>query len=86
MNESMAFCPRCRKEVAFVNTGRSRKCTSCGLEFELTGPRPPGSDWAESVESAVMTLGHVLLRVVLIIGVVIVVGVAVVFASCALHF
>jgi uncharacterized protein (DUF983 family) len=79
----MAFCPRCKKDTVFVNTGRSRRCTACGLEFELTDPRGPESDW---VGTTIMTIGHVLLRVVLIAGVIVVVGLAVLFASCAMHF
>jgi uncharacterized protein (DUF983 family) len=82
MNGPMAFCPRCKKDVIFADAGRFRSCTVCGFQFALTEPTPE-PDW---VESAVMTVGHVLLRVILIAGVVILVGVAVVFASCALHF
>ena len=82
MNGPMAFCPRCKKDVIFADAGGFRKCTVCGLQFALTEPAPE-PDW---VESAVMTVGHVLLRVILIAGVVILVGVAVLFASCALHF
>ena len=80
MNGPMAFCPRCKKDVHFVDTGSSRRCTVCGFEFELSEPRAPESDW----ESAAMSVGHVLLRVFLIIGVLLLVGLAVLFASCAL--
>ena len=83
MNDSLAFCPRCKKEVAFDDAGGVRKCTVCGLEFVSAEPPVLRTARAERVESAVMTVGHVLLRVFLIIGVIVLVGVAVLFASCA---
>jgi uncharacterized protein (DUF983 family) len=83
MNGPRAFCPGCKRDVVFTDTGNRRKCTACGFEFELSEPRAPDSEW---MESAVMTVGHVLFRVFLIMGVLLLVGVAVAFASCALHF
>ncbi len=80
MNGPMAFCPRCKKDVHFAQTGHSRRCTVCGFEFELSEPRAPEPDW---VESTVMTVGHVLLRVFLIAAVLLLVGLGVLFASCA---
>jgi len=65
-----------------MDVGRLRRCTVCGFEFEKTAPPAPAPDLVSSV---VMTVGHVLLRVILIIGIVILVGVAVLFASCAMH-
>jgi uncharacterized protein (DUF983 family) len=78
----MAFCPRCKKDVIFADAGHFRRCTVCGFQFELTEPAAE----RDSLEAAVMTVGHVLLRVILIAGAVILVGVGVLFASCALHF
>lgn len=83
MNGPMAFCPRCRKDVVFINAGRMRRCAVCGFEFEQTEPRSPEPDW---VAATVMTVGHVLLRVILIAGIVFLIGQAVLFASCAMHF
>jgi uncharacterized protein (DUF983 family) len=83
MSGPRAFCPRCQKDVLFADAGRFRRCTVCGFEFELTEPRPPGDDF---LGAAVMTVGHVLLRVILIAGIILLVGVAVLFASCAMHF
>ena len=82
MNGPMAFCPHCKKDTLFAGAGRLRSCTVCGFEYEVTEPPVMEPHW---VETAVMTVGHVILRVILIIGVVVLVGVAVVFASCALH-
>jgi uncharacterized protein (DUF983 family) len=82
MNGPMAFCPRCQKDVHFIDAGQSRRCTVCGLEFERSSP---GAYEPDSVTTAVMTVGHVLLRAFLILGVTFLVGVAVLFASCALH-
>lgn len=82
MNGPMAFCPRCKRDVIFTEGNSFRRCTVCGAQFELVEPRagePP------MLESVVMTVGHILLRVVLIIGIVLLIGVAVVFASCAFH-
>jgi uncharacterized protein (DUF983 family) len=78
----MAFCPRCKKDVLFVDAGQFHKCTVCGLEFEVT--ESPSLE-PDRLAAVVMTVGHVLLRVILIIGVILLVGVAVLFASCALH-
>ena len=82
MNGPMAFCPRCQKDVVFVDAGHVRKCTVCGLEFEKVQSRSPDQDYLGTV---VMTIGHVLLRVFLILGIVVLVGIAVIFASCAFH-
>lgn len=83
MNGPRAFCPRCAQDVLFIDAGRLRRCSVCGFEFEKAVPPPLEPDF---VSSAVMTVGHVLLRVILIIGIVILVGVAVLFASCAMRF
>jgi len=82
MNGPMAFCPHCQKDVHFINAGRLRRCAVCGFEFEQS---PPVSYEPDFVATAVMTVGHVLLRVFLILGVTLLIGVAVLFASCALH-
>jgi uncharacterized protein (DUF983 family) len=78
----MAFCPRCQKDVHFIDVGPFRRCAVCGLEFERSSS---GAYEPDFVTTAVMTVGHVLLRVFLILGVTFLVGVAVLFASCALH-
>ena len=83
MNGPMAFCPRCKKDVLFVNEGRFRKCTICGFQFQPTEPPVLEPEW---LETAVVTVGHVILRVILIIGAVVLVGMAVLFATCAMHF
>lgn len=77
----MAFCPRCKKDVVFADAGRFRRCTVCGFEFELTPPAPE----PDRLESAMMTLAHVLLRMILIVGAVLLIGIAVLFATCAMH-
>jgi uncharacterized protein (DUF983 family) len=82
MNGPRAFCPRCKKDVLFAQAGGVRRCTVCGWEFELTEPPAPVPEW---VEATVMTVGHVLLRVFIILGVILLLGVAVLFATCALH-
>ena len=82
MNGPRAFCPRCKQDVIFLDAGRFRRCTVCGLEFEASEPPAPQPN---RMESAVMTLGHVLARVFLIIGILILVGLAVMFATCAMH-
>lgn len=83
MNGPMAFCPRCQKDVHFVDAGRVRRCSVCGFEFERNPPVVAHEP--DFVTTAVMTVGHVLLRVFLILGVTLLIGVAVLFASCALH-
>jgi uncharacterized protein (DUF983 family) len=81
MNGPMAFCPRCKKDVIFAETGRVRRCTECGFTFELTEPTIAETDWG----GAVMTVAHVLLRVFLIIGAIMLLGMAALFATCAFH-
>jgi uncharacterized protein (DUF983 family) len=78
----MAFCPNCKKDVVFIEAGSTQRCSVCGSEFQLSQASSVEPHWAET---AAMTIGHVLVRVVLIIGVVFLVGMAVLFASCALH-
>lgn len=82
MNGPMAFCPNCKKDVLFIEKGSAQRCSVCGSEFQLSAPPRIEPHWAET---AAMTIGHVLLRVMLIIGVVFIVGMAIIFASCALH-
>ena len=82
MNGPRAFCPRCKKDVVFVDVGRFRRCTVCGFEFETSEPHEAEPD---RLASTMMTIGHVLARVFLIFGILVLVGLAVMFASCALH-
>ena len=77
----MAFCPRCQKDVLFIESGSSRRCTVCGLEFQPSAP----AYQPDAVTTAVMTVGHVLVRVFLIFVVLLLVGLAILFASCALQ-
>jgi uncharacterized membrane protein len=81
MNGSMAFCPHCRKETVFTESGGVRQCTACGMQFELTEARIARQP---SVGSEVMGLFQVLFRVLLIMVAIVVVGLAVLFAGCAL--
>jgi uncharacterized protein (DUF983 family) len=82
MNGPRAFCPNCKKDVLFINDRETSRCSVCGAEFELSQPPPLES---HGVGSTVMTIGHVILRVILILGVLFLVGIAVLFASCALR-
>jgi uncharacterized protein (DUF983 family) len=82
MNGPMAFCPNCKKDVLFVTVGSQQRCSVCGAEFRLS--QPPVIE-PDRVGNVVMTIGHVILRVILIFGVVVLVGIAVLFASCAFH-
>ena len=82
MNGPMAFCPSCRKDVRFIEAGQVRRCSVCGFEYQRTEPR---ASHAGAVGNVVMTVAHVILRVVLIIGIVVIVGIAMLFASCAFH-
>jgi hypothetical protein len=77
----MAFCPGCRKDTLFVEAGGMRKCSVCGLQFEVSEPMPPEPP---VVVSEFMDVVKVLLRVVLIIGAIIVIGFGVLYAGCAL--
>ena len=82
MSGPMAFCPNCKKDVLFVEAGSKQRCSVCGAEFQLS--QPPVIE-PDRVGNVVMTIGHVILRVILIFGVVVLVGIAVLFASCAFH-
>jgi predicted amidophosphoribosyltransferase len=81
MNQPLAICPQCRKEVAFVTTGAVRRCPQCGFQFEVSAAPPvlepsPGSE--------VMSVVRVLLICLGVMGALVVVAVGVVFAGCAL--
>lgn len=82
MNGPMAFCPNCKKDVVFVAIGSQQRCSICRAEFQVS--QPPVIE-PDKFGNVVMTIGHVLLRVILIFGVVVLVGIAVLFASCAFH-
>jgi uncharacterized protein (DUF983 family) len=82
MSGPIAFCPNCRKDVLFVEVGSQQRCSVCGAEFQLSKPSAVEPD---RLGQAVMTIGHVIVRVILLIGVVTLVGIAVLFASCAFH-
>jgi hypothetical protein len=76
-----AFCPRCRKETEFVQSGGSRECSVCGLRFRHgDAPSPDSSSFGD----AVVSVAKVLLTVILIMVAIVVVGVGVLFAGCAL--
>ena len=64
----------------FIEEGAQRRCSVCGTEFKHSQAFAAEPHWAGDV---VMTIGHVLVRVVLIIAAVFLVGIAVLFASCA---
>lgn len=60
--------------------GSQQRCSVCRTEFQVT---PPSEMEPDRLGNVVMTIGHVILRVILIFGVVVLVGIAVLFASCA---
>ncbi len=82
MNGPMAFCPRCQKDVHFIDAGNYRRCTICGFQFERSSPSTYQPDF---VTTAVMTVGHVLLRVFLILGITLLIGITILFATCSFH-
>ena len=86
MNEQLALCPQCKKEVHFRETGNARVCPNCGFTFNTTGAPPRSylrSEYAPS--DGVSSLG-VLLRFFLVLGVIIIVGIGVLFVGCAIAF
>ena len=80
MSDSLAFCPRCRKETLFVEAGAFRKCSVCGVQFAISPPSRPDM----SVGLEVMGVVQILFRVLLIMAAIVVVGIGVLFAGCAL--
>ena len=40
MNESIAFCPRCKQDVAFQQYGDLKVCAVCGFSYEKVSPAP----------------------------------------------
>lgn len=81
MNGRTAFCPRCQRDTHFVDVGGARKCSVCGMEFEVAPPRIPE---ARTMATEAMGVFQVIFRVLLIMLAIVVVGVAVLFAGCAL--
>lgn len=80
MNSAKAFCPQCKREVAFMATGRLRLCPECGFQYELAAAP---SDYPSQTQTALKAVFGVLATVLLIMGALVVVGVAVLFAGCA---
>ena len=81
MSGTIAFCPRCQKDTQFVDVGGARRCSVCGMEFEVAPPRIPE---AASMATEAMSVFQVIFRVLLIMLGIVVVGIAVLFAGCAL--
>jgi hypothetical protein len=83
MSGPIAFCPRCKKDTLFVESGGSSTCSVCGAHFALSDGRLHDP---HSVGSEVMGVFQVLFRVALIIAGIVVVGLGVLFAGCAVMF
>ena len=76
MSAPVAFCPRCRAEVAFIEMQNVRRCPICGFEFETVGPG------AGKLKGDKISGWGLLLRFVLVAVAVIMVTLAVAFVGC----
>ena len=88
MNESKAFCPQCKADVTFIESGGKSTCPVCGFAYELNPPvlqgkEPSGRETSPLLMGALGILG-LLLRAFLILVAVVVVVLAIVFAGCVL--
>jgi hypothetical protein len=81
MNESQAFCPQCKNEVAFVREAGVSRCPVCGFHYQLSSAPPVIP--SERARGAVTVLG-LFLRVILILAAVVLVGLGVLFVGCAM--
>lgn len=80
MNQPKAFCPGCKREVAFVATAGKSTCPECGFSYAQSEARPG----AATEPPAVLGLVGAVFRVLLIMVVVVIVGLAIAFAGCVL--
>ncbi len=74
MNESQAYCPRCKKVAAFVKTAKTSKCQVCGFEYQLSEP-PRLNEAAHSTAGAIGSLvikifGGILIGILALAGIV----------------
>ena len=86
MNEQLALCPQCKKEVPFREAGNARICPNCGFAFNTTAAPPRSYLTSQYSPSDGVSFLGVLLRFFLVLGVIIVVGIGVLFVGCALAF
>ena len=59
MNESQAYCPRCKKVAAFVKVAGTSKCQVCGFEYQLS--EPPRLN--EAAHSKAGAIGMLLIKI-----------------------
>ncbi len=86
MNERLALCPQCRKEVHFRESGNSRICPNCGFAFNTSAAPPRSYLASEYSPPDGLSLIGVVLRFFLVLGVIIVVAIGVIFVGCAVAF
>ena len=86
MNEQLALCPQCRKEVHFREDGNARICPNCGFAFNITAAPPRSYLTSGYSPSNGVSFFGVLLRFFLVLAVIIVVGIGVLFVGCAVAF
>lgn len=82
MESKQAFCPQCKKDTTFYNSGKSVMCGDCGFKYDvavppLLGPAKLGKP------GSVMGLLKVLTIVGVVMAGLVVIGLAVVFVGCA---
>jgi hypothetical protein len=83
MIQPLAYCPKCKNNVAFLKKDDLRECPVCGFQFSV-GPAPSAAGPPPSAGHAVMTvLRAFLLAIAVVVGLA-VVGLGVLFAGCAL--
>jgi hypothetical protein len=80
MNPSQALCPKCLKEVAFVEANGRRTCSACGWSHEIGGASVAGSDALSTAWTILRVFVWVAVITVAIVGV----GLAVVFDGCVM--
>ena len=80
MSEPIAFCPQCKNEVSFAQSGNTRRCPVCGFQYEIGGAH---AREGSSSPDGISALGLVL-RFVLILVALVVVALGVAFVGCAM--
>jgi len=78
MSAPVAFCPRCRKEVAFIKAGSACRCPLCGFQYETQQAGKTERSVAPGVVSGI----GIFLRFVLILAAIVMVFLSVAFVGC----
>ena len=88
MQTPLQFCPRCKKDVAFVAAAGARTCPECGFQYAVSERPNPGSfpdrpDRAGNPWLQFLTIAGIVVLALLGAGALLL---GILFVGCALAF